>query len=186
MTTETLLLPAASALPAGVWPGAWPRRRRLRPLLAACNLATLLLAAWSVARPPSPPPPPVTLPIPAPLPAAPPPSTALPEPLVAPELPTTPAAPPLAPGAAWALDEALPQLEGRLDAAGLEIQDLVEAIMGLRQDSALLAEDGQLAHERLKALEQRLGQGRTRAKAAQPAPAPPPAPPATPPGAAAP
>jgi hypothetical protein len=157
MTMGTLLLPAESALPAMGWPPAPPPAwRRLPYLLAAVSGAALLVAAWSATRPAPPLPEPSALPIP-------------PLPPVAAEPPAV-AVPPLAPGAGWALDEALPRLEGRLDATSLEIRDLVEAIVALRRDSALLAEDGQLAHERLEALEARLS--KARARAAKPLPAP--------------
>jgi hypothetical protein len=168
MTTDTLLLPATSILPPGSWRP--PRRGpRATPLaLAAGNLLAVLVAAWSLTRP-LPEAPPAVLPLPAPPPPV---AAPLPEPLVLAE-----PAPPLAPGAAWMLDEVLPRLESRLDATGHEIQDLVDAVLGLRKDSALLAEDGQLAHERLKALEERLARGRgTRAKPAAPPPAAAPAP----------
>lgn len=161
MTLGTLLLPAESALPAMGWPlEPPPARRRLPYLLAVVSGAALLVAAWSATRPAPPALAPLALPIP---PLA---QTAAEPP---PEAFKAPEPEPLAAGAGWALDEALPRLEGRLDATSLEIRDLVEAIMALRRDSALLAEDGELAHERLQALEERLS--KARARAAKPPPA---------------
>jgi hypothetical protein len=108
----------------------------IKLLLAGLNLAALLVTAWSLDER-SPPPVPPGLVAPLALPAAP----ALPEPLAA--------------GGAWAAGETLPRLEDRLDVVEREIEDLVDAVMALRGDAALLAEDGQLAHERLQALEAR-------------------------------
>ncbi|MEK0086042.1 hypothetical protein [Benzoatithermus flavus] len=186
-TSDILLLPTAGVGADGAWPPPRPGRQAAGWLLAACNLLAVLTAAWSLTRPEPPPVAPILLPLPPPVapPAAAPRSeTPAPASPVVTAASPAPAEPPLAPGAGWTLDEALPRLQGRLEATGLEIRDLVDAVMGLRRDSALLAEDGQLAHERLQALEARLGQAHARKVRGPARPVPPagssPAPPESP------
>jgi hypothetical protein len=108
--------------------------RALRLAFLALDLAALSLAVWSVAGAQRPPAPPAVLPL-----------AAWAEPVR------------LAPGQAWAAVEEAGRQQERLEGLGLEIGELIEAVMSLRRDTDLLAEDAQLAHERLEALEARPG-----------------------------